>query len=76
MKLRLLLCGAALLVVAGCASPQNPFVGSANLMYNYDMVPSPLPDLTPAELERIYPGSSMPYTAMTPTAASLDMSGR
>ena len=62
MKLRLLLCGAALMVVAGCSSQQNPFASSADQVYNYDMVPSPLPDLTPTELDRIYQASPIPYS--------------
>lgn len=76
MKLRLLLCGVALMMVAGCASLQNPFAGSADQAYNYDMVPSPLPDLTPSELDRIYPGGIVPYAPMSQTAASLDITGR
>jgi len=59
MKLRLLLCGVALMLAAGCASPQNPFAGSADQVYNYDMVPPPLPDLTPNELDQIYQGSTV-----------------
>jgi hypothetical protein len=62
MKLRLLLCGAALLV-AGCDSPQNPFVSSGEFSYTYDLVPQPVPDLTAADLDKIYqlptPGSSV-----------------
>ena len=52
MKLRLLLCGAALLV-AGCASERNPFASSSDQSYSYDLVPQPLPDLTPFEVDRI-----------------------
>jgi hypothetical protein len=51
--LKLLLCAAAL-GVAGCSSPQNPYAGSGGFAYMYDMIPPPLPDLTPAELDRLY----------------------
>jgi hypothetical protein len=53
MKLRLLLCGAALMV-AGCASQQNPFNSAAEQSYINDLVPQPVPGLSPAEVERIY----------------------
>lgn len=53
MKLKLLLCGAAL-VVAGCASEQNPFAGSGEFSYTYDLVPQPVPDLTPVDLDILY----------------------
>jgi hypothetical protein len=52
MKMRLLLCGAALLA-AGCATEQNPFGTNGEFSYSYDMVPQPIPDLTPVELEKI-----------------------
>jgi hypothetical protein len=52
MKLKLLLCGAALLV-AGCDIPQNPYGAAAEYSYNYDMVPQPLPGITPAEMDKI-----------------------
>jgi hypothetical protein len=52
MKLRLLFCGAALLA-AGCASPQNPFAASGEFSYTYDLVPQPVPDIPPAELDKI-----------------------
>jgi hypothetical protein len=61
MKMRLLLCGAALMLAAGCASQQNPFATSADQVYNYDMVPSPLPDLTPSEVDRIAQVPTGPY---------------
>jgi hypothetical protein len=77
MKLRLLLCGAALTLVAGCASQQNPFASSAEQVYNYDMIPSPVPDLTPYELDRLYQGSTVPYSGLlNPLAPSADISGR
>jgi hypothetical protein len=77
MKLRLLLCGAALVMVAGCASQQNPFAGSAEQVYNYDLVPSPLPDLTPTEVDRIYQASTLPYsTPLNPNSLNEDISGR
>jgi hypothetical protein len=69
MKLKLLLCGAAL-VVAGCASEQNPFAGSGEFSYTYDLVPQPVPGLTQAELARI---AEVPVTAtplVIPDAAS------
>ena len=62
MKLRVLLCGAALMMVAGCASQQNPFAGSADQVYNYDLVPSPLPDLTPTEVDKINKVNIVTYT--------------
>jgi hypothetical protein len=77
MKLRLLLCGAALFLVAGCASEQNPFASAADQSYNYDLVPQPLPDITPAELEMIYrnsPASSS--AALNQTGLGQDFSGR
>jgi len=52
MKLRLLLCGAAVLV-AGCAAPQNPFASSGEYSYTYDLVPQPVPELSPAVLAKI-----------------------
>jgi hypothetical protein len=77
MKLRVLLCGAALMLVAGCASEQNPFAGSAEQVYNYDLVPQPLPDLTPTEVDRIYQNSTGSYSAASnPNGLSQDISGR
>lgn len=49
MKKRLLLCG-AVLIVAGCAEPHNPFGIATGVPYTFDLVPSPLPDLTPDEI--------------------------
>jgi hypothetical protein len=57
MKCRLLLCGAALLV-AGCASQQNPFVSSAENSFTYDLVPQPVPDITPTEMDKLAPSTS------------------
>jgi hypothetical protein len=53
MKLRLLLCGATL-VVAGCSSPESPFVSSGEVPYTYDYVPQPVPDLSPDFLDKLY----------------------
>jgi len=53
MKLKLLLCGAALLV-AGCSSPENPFASSGEYSYTYDSVPQPLMDPTPGDMDKIY----------------------
>jgi hypothetical protein len=52
MKFKLLLCGAALLA-AGCDLPQNPYGASAEYSYNYDMVPQPVPGISPAEMDKI-----------------------
>jgi hypothetical protein len=76
MKLSLLFCGAALLL-AGCASEQNPFATAADQSYSYDMVPQPLPDLTPTEVERIYQASpALSASALNPTGLSQDFSDR
>jgi hypothetical protein len=56
MKLKLLFCGAALILAAGCASQQSAYPTSGSLMCETDLVPSPLPDLTPTDLERIEEG--------------------
>jgi hypothetical protein len=53
MKTSILLCGVALLA-AGCSSPQNPFASTGEFSYTYDYVPQPVPDLPPAELDRIH----------------------
>jgi hypothetical protein len=77
MKVRLLLCGAALMLAAGCASQQNPFAGSAEQVYSYDLVPQPLPDLTPTEVDRIYQYSTAsPSAPSYPNGLSQDISGR
>jgi hypothetical protein len=52
MKIKLLLCGAALLV-AGCSSPQNPYAVTGEYSYSYDLVPQPVPDLTAPEMDKI-----------------------
>lgn len=49
MKRILLLCG-AVLMVAGCAEPHNPFGIATGVPYTFDLIPSPLPDLTPSEI--------------------------
>jgi hypothetical protein len=41
-------------MVAGCASQQNPFNSSAEQSFIYDLVPQPVPGLSPAEMESIY----------------------
>jgi hypothetical protein len=65
MKLRLLLCGAALLA-AGCDTPQNPYATAGEYSYTYDYVPQPVPALSPAALEKIYQaevnGSAVSYS--------------
>jgi hypothetical protein len=53
MKFKLLLCGAALLV-AGCSSTENPYASSGDYSYNYDLVPQPLMDPTPVDLDKLY----------------------
>jgi hypothetical protein len=53
MKLKLLLCGTALVLLAGCASPQNQFAVQGEFSYTSDLVPQPLPDLTPNEVDKI-----------------------
>ena len=58
MKLSLLLCGAALLV-AGCESSRNPYASSEEYMFNYDMVPQPIPGITPGELDKILQAQPM-----------------
>ena len=52
MKLRMLICGGALLILAGCAS-QNPYTTDREFSYTYDLVPKPVPGLTPAEMDKI-----------------------
>jgi hypothetical protein len=80
MKLRLLLCGAALLA-AGCNSPespfaatQNPYATSGEFSYTYDYVPEPIPDIPPTELERIYQ-NQVPGTSVTTSASVASESG-
>lgn len=70
MKLSLLLCGAALLL-AGCASEKNPFAAETDQNYHYDLVPEPLPDLTPEELVRIYETPTPGYTMLVPSGAEM-----
>jgi hypothetical protein len=53
MKFKLLLCGVALFV-AGCDTPQNPFVRTSDYSFEYDEVPQPVPDLTPGDLDKLY----------------------
>jgi len=52
MTWKLLLCGAAL-VAAGCASNPSPFSTSGDYSFTTDLVPPPVPDITPAEMNRI-----------------------
>jgi uncharacterized lipoprotein len=66
MKLKLLLCGAALLL-AGCSSPPNPFASSGEFPYTYDLVPQPVPDLMPVDLDKLY--------QLPPTGAAVSSSG-
>jgi hypothetical protein len=68
MKLKLLLCGAALLLAAGCVSQQNQFASGGDFSYQYDLVPSPLPDLTPAEVEKIEKAPGL-VTTVSPSGA-------
>jgi hypothetical protein len=68
MKLKLLLCGAALLV-AGCASEQNPIISSGKYSYSYDLVPEPLPGITPEELARIAEVPTAPTIILPPGTA-------
>jgi hypothetical protein len=70
MKLKLLLCGAALLV-AGCASEESPFTSAGEYAFTFDMVPSPVPGLSPTEMAKI---AEVPTT--TTTAAPFDMVNR
>ncbi len=69
MKYKLLLCGAVLLV-AGCDTPQNPYASSSNYSYAYDNLPEPVPDLTPTDLDKLYLVSPTEYGQSSPTAAS------
>jgi len=52
MKLTLFLCGVALLMT-GCAGYQNPYDNKSGFAYAHDLVPSPLPDLQPDEMQKI-----------------------
>ena len=54
-------------MLAGCASENNPFASSAEQAYVYDAVPSPLPDLTPAEVDRI---NAVPASSFTVWSSS------
>jgi hypothetical protein len=75
MKLKLLLCGVALLA-AGCASPQNPFATSGELSYTYDLVPQPVPDIPPAELDKIYQVQVTGSTVSSSSSGGGEYSGR
>jgi hypothetical protein len=52
MKLKLLLCGAALLA-AGCDTTPNPYGSSGEYSFTYDLVPQPVPNITTSELPKI-----------------------
>jgi hypothetical protein len=52
MKFKLLLCGAALLA-AGCDTTPNPYGSSGEYSFTYDLVPQPVPNVTPGELVKI-----------------------
>jgi hypothetical protein len=69
MKFKLLLCGAVLLV-AGCDTPQNPYASASNYSYSYDMLPEPVPDVTPTDLDKLYLVSPTGYDQSSSTAAS------
>jgi hypothetical protein len=69
MKFKLLLCGAVLLV-AGCDTAQNPYASSANYSYSYDMIPEPVPDLTPTDLDKLYLVPATGYDQSSSAAAS------
>jgi hypothetical protein len=75
MKLKLLLCGAALMV-AGCASPQNPFASSGEYSYTYDYVPQPVPEIPTDELAKIYQEQATVSFAPPSGAVGLEYSGR
>jgi hypothetical protein len=80
MKLKLLLCGVALLA-AGCdsqsssfAGAQNPFATSGEFSYTFDLVPQPIPDISQAELEKIEP-SLVTAVAVVPSGTGSSESG-
>jgi hypothetical protein len=64
MKLKLLFCGAALILAAGCASQQSAYPTSGSAMCEVDLVPPPLPDLTPADLQKLEEGGASSDAAL------------
>jgi hypothetical protein len=53
MKFKLLLLCGATLLAAGCNSTRNPYDYYGEFGFNYDLVPQPLPGLSPSELTKI-----------------------
>ncbi len=69
MKYKLLLCGVALFV-AGCDTPpQNPFATSSDYSFSYDVLPQPVPDITPVDLDKLYLISPTGYVETAPNPA-------
>jgi hypothetical protein len=64
MKLKLLLLSAvAVVAVSGCASHGNPFAGSGEYPFTYDMVPEPVPNMSTEEMRRISEVQTAPTVA-------------
>jgi hypothetical protein len=57
-------------MVAGCASQRNPYSGFADLSFSYDVVPSPLPDLTLSEVKQVERAQVLPSPEITMNRAN------
>jgi hypothetical protein len=75
MKLKLLLCGAALLLAAGCASQQGPYASLGEYSFTYDVVQQPVPDISPAELQKIQQVSAIGNGSATSPSGALSQTG-